>query len=263
MRGPRRRHWRRRFQIKEACRSSVRRRRPVTRVGSGRILHDGLRRIAIDQRPQVKRMLHATHLMLDREQHFAAVWVDNVLEAILMLVALLRDQPLLPQAPMRPREVIDVDLEMVLVIRWNRTVSLAEEQILPVTGRDTSKTSRLIFHRCSLRAHELRIESRDPIGRSLGHVEFNIGNPECYLAEALTRRVRAEAVSPWTRRLNESVALVAFETSSVEIFASLRQALRQGFTIRHHDPDMAAQHLRFAGGQVELAASHIDPHVGW
>ena len=39
-------------------------------------------------------MLHAANFVLDGEQGFAAVRIDDVLEAILVLIALLGDQSL-------------------------------------------------------------------------------------------------------------------------------------------------------------------------
>src|SRR6516225_2383752 len=62
---------------------------PVSGILSRRIPHYVLRRIAVDQRTQIKRMFHAAHLVLDGEQYFAAVRVNDVLEPVLMLIALL------------------------------------------------------------------------------------------------------------------------------------------------------------------------------
>src|SRR5262249_47981977 len=64
----------------------LRRHRPIQLVVAGRIGARGLRGIAVDQRPQVVRMLHAAHLVLDLEQVLAGVEIDDVAEAILVLV---------------------------------------------------------------------------------------------------------------------------------------------------------------------------------
>src|SRR5215469_13974928 len=64
---------------------------PVSGIFSRRIPHYGLRRIAVDQRTQIKRMLQAANLVLDSKQHFAVFRIDDVLEPILMLIALLDD----------------------------------------------------------------------------------------------------------------------------------------------------------------------------
>ena len=52
----------------------------------GLVVHVGGRRIAVDQRPAVHRIGGAARLVLDREQHFAGVEVDHVLEAVLVVI---------------------------------------------------------------------------------------------------------------------------------------------------------------------------------
>src|SRR5215831_4335292 len=69
----------------------VRYHRPVSGIFSRRIAHDALGGIAIDQRPQVEGMLHAADFVLNSKQYLAAVRIDDVLESILMLIALLND----------------------------------------------------------------------------------------------------------------------------------------------------------------------------
>jgi hypothetical protein len=59
----------------------------------GRIDAVGVGRIAIDeQRARMERMAHAAHLGLQREQYPAVIRVDDILEAVLMLIALLGQQ---------------------------------------------------------------------------------------------------------------------------------------------------------------------------
>src|SRR5262245_29870051 len=57
-----------------------------------------LLRVAVHQRTPVERVREAPHLVFEDEQGLAAPRVDNVAEAVLILVALLRDQPALQQA---------------------------------------------------------------------------------------------------------------------------------------------------------------------
>ena len=66
-------------------------------------------RIAVHQRPVEHRVRHAAHLMLDGEQHFAGIQVDDVLEAVLPLVAFLSDQAALLQFLVRAGEVGERD----------------------------------------------------------------------------------------------------------------------------------------------------------
>ena len=64
------------------------RQRPGHAVMPGLVIHVGRRRIAVDQRAAVHRVGRAARLVLDREQHFAGVEVDHVLEAVLVFVGL-------------------------------------------------------------------------------------------------------------------------------------------------------------------------------
>jgi len=125
------------------------------RVCSRGITDDALRRIAIDQRPQKERMLHAANFVLDGKQHLAVVRIDNVLKAVLMLIALLADQALGQKLAMRARKVVDVNLNVMLVIGLSRPVGLAEEQILPGAGGDAGEAAMGVLERGRLRAHYL------------------------------------------------------------------------------------------------------------
>ena len=65
---------------------------------AGRVGAVGFRRVAVDQRPHEHRVRGAAHLVLDGEQMPAAIEVDDVAKAVLILVVLLRDQAALLQA---------------------------------------------------------------------------------------------------------------------------------------------------------------------
>ena len=69
----------------------VRCRRPVLAICPWSVTDYALGWITIDQRTQIERMLHAANFVLDGVHHFAVVRIDNVLESILMLIALLAD----------------------------------------------------------------------------------------------------------------------------------------------------------------------------
>ena len=79
-------------------------------------------------------MLHAANLVLDRKQHFAAEGIDEVLEPVLMLVALFAYQSALQKLLIRTREVRDIDLYMMAVVRWQRLIGLAKNQVLAAAG---------------------------------------------------------------------------------------------------------------------------------
>ncbi len=75
-------------------------------------------------------MRHAAHLVLDSEQVPAVLEIDDVLEAVLVLVVFLRDQVALEQPAIGPRKIGDVDLDVVAVILALLGCGLAELQIL-------------------------------------------------------------------------------------------------------------------------------------
>src|SRR6266852_8034890 len=74
------------------------RHRPAPRIGPGQIVAVRLRRVAVDQRARVERVADAADLVLDGEEHLAGLGVGYILEAVLVLIALLADQALLQQA---------------------------------------------------------------------------------------------------------------------------------------------------------------------
>jgi hypothetical protein len=129
--------------------SLARRRRPVLAICSWSITDDALGWIAIDQRTQIERMLHAANFVLDGMHNFATVRIDDVLESILMLIALLADQAPRSETAMRPRKVVDIDLDMVLIVGLKRPVGFPEKQILAGPDRDASEPPLLVLARTS------------------------------------------------------------------------------------------------------------------
>ena len=70
-----------------------------------------------------------------------------------------------------------------------------------------------------------------------------------------------ERVAPRTRRLDVIVVLLESKPRALERLPHLAEPLQQRLAIGHDQADVAAQTLRLAGDQVELAAADIDPHV--
>ena len=68
-------------------------------------------------------------------------------------------------------------------------------------------------------------------------------------------------IAPGADRLDAVVVLGEIEARAVEFLAHVGKPRQQRLAALHHDAGMAAQHLRVAGRQMELAASDIDPHV--
>jgi hypothetical protein len=82
----------------------------------------------------VQRVGDAADLVLDREQELAGVEADNVLPAILVLIAFFGDQPALFERVMRARELLRIDLQVMAVKFRYFAVGLAKDQFLLVAG---------------------------------------------------------------------------------------------------------------------------------
>ena len=99
-------------------------------VVAGLVLEDVLVGVPVDQLAVEHRVEHAADLVLDRGEHLAAVEVDDVLEAVLAVVGLHRDQPALGQRRVGLGEVGEVHRDVVAVVVGERPVGLHEPQAL-------------------------------------------------------------------------------------------------------------------------------------
>src|ERR1700677_3614701 len=138
----------------------------------------------------------------------------------------------------------------MLIVGRKWPVSFAEEQVLPSPSRHACKTAVAIFERGSLGTHNLGIKARDAIGRSGWHVELHVGDTNRHRAKALIGSKATNPIAPRTERLDITVTLMAFKARIGERLANPGQAPRQRLVIGDDHPDMSAQHLRFADGQV-------------
>ncbi|WP_229192860.1 hypothetical protein [Bradyrhizobium brasilense] len=152
----------------KSARSSVilvrphRPRRLVIAVGEGAV---GLRRIAIDQRPQKHRMRGAAHLVLDGEQMSAVGRIDDIAEAVLVLIVFAGDQIAFAQSLVGAREVRDVDLDVMAVEFALRRVALAELQIL-ILADFCARDDAIAVYDAGGDAQDLRIEPADRLSRA-------------------------------------------------------------------------------------------------
>ena len=222
----------------------------------------GRRRIAVDQRAQIHRVRRAAHLVLDTEQHLVAVEIDDVLEAVLILVVLDRDEIARLQLLVGPGEVRDVHLHVMTVERRLRRVGLAELHVLVLAHLHARERAVAVLHLRG-RAHDRRIERRDRFRAADRHVEFDVGDAERDAPEALgVRLVAAHAIAPRTGRLDIIIVLAEAEFRPLELAAYPREPVEQRVAAGDHQPGMPAHDLRRTGRQMELAAPDIDPHVG-
>src|SRR5262249_61196161 len=90
------------------------------------IIAVALRRVAVNERPAIERVSLAAYLVLYGEQDLARIEIDDVLEAIFVIVDLGGEKAELFEPPIGPREIRDVDLRVVPVIGGLRVVGPAE-----------------------------------------------------------------------------------------------------------------------------------------
>src|SRR5712691_5120623 len=99
-------------------------------IAAADVAAEVLRRITIHELTTKHRMSHATDFMLNGEQLTAGLRVDDILEAILIVIAFLGDQTMLLQEGVRTREVGDVHGKVVPVIFRNFRSRFAENEAL-------------------------------------------------------------------------------------------------------------------------------------
>jgi hypothetical protein len=166
------------------------------------------------------------------------------------------------QPAMRSGEVGDINLNMMVVEGRQILLGFPEDEILLLA--DLHRDRRAVaVRKLRRRTDHAAIEGADPLCRSDRHVELDIGNAEPDAAEACgIRLVHAHAIAPRAGRLDEVVVGLKPEFCIGEFLLDRREPLQQRLPSLHHDAGDAAQHLRLAARQVELAAPDIDPHVG-
>src|SRR5207249_7693978 len=170
---------------------------PIPLVGTHLIMAIVLRRVAVDHVTVVERVGEAADFVLDREQVLAGLETDDVLPAVLVLIALFSDEPTLFELVMRAREFLGVDLQVMPVELGDLLVGFAEDQLLLIPGADMRGAAFAVFLDASRRVEDLAIEARDAVGGSFRHGEFDIPHAEIDRAEPfLVGLIEAELVAP-------------------------------------------------------------------
>src|SRR5215472_17799054 len=137
-------------------------------------------------------------------------------------------------------------------------VGLAEDQLLSGPGADVGGAPLAVLLHTSRRIKDLAVEARDAVGGAFRHGELDIRHAEIDRAEPLLiRLVEAELVAPRAGRLDIGVVLLAVEFGVRQLFLCLAETLTQLLERRDDETDMAPQHIRIAGRQMELAVADI------
>src|SRR6516165_2945143 len=238
------------------------RQRPGQAVVAWLVIHVGLRRVAVDQRPAIHRVGLAARLMLDREQHFAAVEIDQVVEAILIIVAFLDDQPELLKLAMRVGKIGNVNLHVMPVVGPFGRVGLTKIEILFRADLHARLRADAIFNDLGGSVQHLTIEPRDARRGAGTNVETDVGHAKLNAAETFRiGRMHMDAIAPGANRLDAIVAFAKLELRSGQRFADTRQTIEERAAVGYHQSGHAAHDFRRSRRQMELAHADIDPHI--
>src|SRR5438874_243488 len=138
---------------------------------AGLVVAVALRGVAIDQGPAIERMGLAAHFVLDGEQHLARFEIDDVLEAILVVVDLEREEAERLEPAIRSGEIRDIDLRVMPVIELLGSVGLAEVPVLLLAHLNAGAAAAAIIEDGRKRPHDVAIETSDAVRRARTHVE--------------------------------------------------------------------------------------------
>ena len=207
----------------------------------------GLIRVAVDQRARIKRMGQRAHFMVKREEHFACINVDDILEPVLVLAALFRDKSACAQFVVRAGEVGDVDLDMMTVERRDLAAGFCKNEILSMANHDMGGDTAAGFQRC-WRADDFLVESGNLLCTAQWHVEINVCDAKSYPSETFSGWMDAKPVSPRASDVDMALGSLEREFGFFEELFHRCQAAEQSIAVRHYDPDCAAHNVGFIGG---------------
>ncbi len=95
-----------------------------------------------------------------------------------------------------------------------------------------------------------------------GDVELDVRHADAHGAETgWIGRVDADAVAPRAGRFDRVAGFAEAELGAFQEALGVVETFQQGFQVRQHEGCGAADDFGSAGGQVELAAADVDPHV--
>src|SRR5262249_27345356 len=111
------------------------------------------------------------------------------------------------QSSIRAREVCDINLNMMTVIRLDAFGRLTEEQILIFSCAYRCGNSSIPHPDVACGAHDFFIERPDSSGAACGHCELDISDTKFRRAELRSRPMAVEAIPPWTSYFDELLAV--------------------------------------------------------
>ena len=196
--------------------------------------------------------------MFHFKQHAPIIRVHHFDEAVLMRAVFARNQPTFIEPVVDAAEIHKSQLDMVAIKSWLRLVGFTEDQELLPRHADIKQA---IAHRRA-GADDLLIEPRNARQRTRGHIEFDIRHAERDAAKLFgIRAMAAHPIAPRASHIHMILSrgeaiLRAFQPAPCAI-----QPMQQLRAIRQHQARCAAQYLRGAAWQMELADAGIGPHI--
>ena len=206
-------------------------------------------------------MEQAAYLVFDLAQHRAGVGIDDGLEAVLVLVALLRNQAVPFEKAVRAGEVGHIYGDVMAVVGRNGLCRFPEVERLAAVDADVGDRGAAVAFDARGGLHHVPIEAANAFRGARFDRDFHVRQPELHVAEARSGCVAAQAIAPRAGDGDVALRRRPAERGAGQPLLHTREAALQRVEVGHHDADVAAEDLRVAGREVELLAADVDPHV--
>src|SRR5262249_35249205 len=144
-------------------------------------------------------MKQAPHLMFDLAERLPRLRMYDGLKPVLMSITFLCDESMFVQKRMRPREIGDVDRNVMTIIGRNLVRRLSEEKALIPSYTHLRHRPFFAARHRGRRLHHLLIELRDARRRTRLHTDIDIRQAYHHIAQLLpVRLIPAEETTPRT-----------------------------------------------------------------
>src|SRR5215471_12419239 len=148
------------------------------RILTANVIAVVLCRIAIDQRAAEQRVLQAADLVFDGEENLVGGGIDDVTKTPFVAVGLTRDAFQIHQASIWSREIGDVDLDVMPIVRSQLLPGLAKEDVLIPTCPNRCRQRSITHTGRRLGAKNPVIKRGDACRRAHGDGKLYISEPK-------------------------------------------------------------------------------------
>ena len=199
--------------------------------------------------------------MLQYGTNLAAGGINDVAEAVLVLVRLPGDQTSAEQKVVGLGKVVEIDGDVMSVVGGDGLLRLPKAHLL-VTADGDYRLRRVVLFDYSWTTHDRGVEGGNSRRAARGHVDLDVGNPDGDAGD-LVRSVQAERVAPRPGDDQLTIDLVVrylrlgHKGDSVDESV---EALDDGRRVRDDQADAAPKALGFGRqDQVHLLTAEVDP----